>query len=352
MPTEAAQKLAELVRDESSEKQQIEAALRDLMDSAGGSKDAANDILRILADLIGIENHVRGGLISVFCGALVEQGCDAKIISAPITRSLREILPACCELLAATKQQMPKIDEDDEESDPDAVFAETLETVKEQMPDQGKDWKALEAFWRAAVVAYSLDTEARRNADDLRPLAVQLSEFHEAGYWLTMLLAVLDNEPMIAIDPAKRLGIIGHMSGIADNFQLNALLMDVFPNPGFFRRRRISKRAAAIARGEGPQTSEEILTASWNLYTYEAISGGRSLPQHDRMSNDYWIWNEGTPEDIPVAFDKRVILIGPMSYPRMFPSQRTFAKLSASIEIDETLTTEQVDAWVEKLSRL
>ncbi len=350
MTTEAAQKFADLIRDDSCEKPQIESAMRELLSSASGSKTQANDVLRTLSGLIGIKNRVRGGFVSVVCGSLVEQGCDPQIIAAPITNSLREIMPACKELLIATQAEMREIDEDDEETDPDEVFEQTLEQVQQRMPDQAHDWKALEAFWRAAVVAYSLVPSERARAADLRPLADDLCGYHEAGHWLGKLLAVLDNEPMIAIDPAKRLGIVGRMSGISENFQLNALLMDVFPNPGLLRRRRISKRAAALVRGDGPQVSDETLTAPWNLYTYQAIAGGKSLPEESGSGvSVHWIWNEGIPDDIPVAFDKRVILIGPMSYPRMFQCQRMFAKLPASIEIDETLTPEQVDTWIEKL---
>lgn len=45
MTTEAAQKFADRIRDDSSEKPEIESALRELMSSASGSKEQANDVL-------------------------------------------------------------------------------------------------------------------------------------------------------------------------------------------------------------------------------------------------------------------------------------------------------------------
>ena len=58
-------------------------------------------------------------------------------------------------------------------------------------------------------------------------------------------LTVLDEEPYVAIEPATRTGIVGRMSGIVENFQLNTLLMDEFPRD----EPRVSKEAVAVARG-------------------------------------------------------------------------------------------------------
>lgn len=353
MTNEAAQKFADLVRDDSTEKPQIEAAVREMLASTGKSGDDPNETLRMMSELVGIDNHVRGGFVAVVCGALVEQGCDPTIMAAPMTDSLRVIMPSCCRLLDTVQAEMPEFNEEDEEVDLDELFAQTLDGVKDRMPNEANDWKALEAFWRGAVVAYSTVPEERKKAADLRPLAEKLSDAHEAGHCLGKLLAVLDDEPMIALDPEQRLGIVGRMSGISENFQLSGLLMDCFPNPGIFRRRRISKKSAAILRGDGPQMSDETLTAPWNLYTYQAIAGGNSLPGEGEMGDsEHWICNEGIPDDIPLALDKRVILIGPMSYPRMFQCQRMFQKLPASIDIDETLSPEQVDQWVSRIQSL
>jgi hypothetical protein len=88
------------------------------------------------------------------------------------------------------------------------------------------------------------------------------------------------------------------MSGVADNFQLHTLVMDALPadRPRLGRhRRRVSASAAAIARGAGPQQSDETIIGSWNLYTYRALRDGRLPPADDLSAKDSWIWNEGIP---------------------------------------------------------
>ena len=112
------------------------------------------------------------------------------------------------------------------------------------------------------------------------------------------MLTVLDEEPYVAIEPATRTGIVGRMSGIVENFQLNTLLMDEFPRD----EPRVSKAAVAVARGNGPQQIDETVTGVWNLYSYGALlPGGELAEATDRAYADTWIWNEGMPADIPVA---------------------------------------------------
>jgi hypothetical protein len=99
------------------------------------------------------------------------------------------------------------------------------------------------------------------------------------------MLSVLDAEPILVIEPATRQGITGRMSGVVDNFQLNMLLMDIFPRIN--SAPRISREAADIARGIGPQESDEVITGAWNLHDWRAIQAGYKLPNHEAVSSDF-----------------------------------------------------------------
>src|SRR2546423_1566882 len=107
----------------------------------------------------------------------------------------------------------------------------------------------------------------------LATLAAHLSteDLSRAGFLALACGAVLDNESIVAIEPATMLGVLGRISGVVDNFQLNVLLMDGFPKSGFFARRRVPQRVADVARGVGPQQTNEMVTSVWNLYTWQAI---------------------------------------------------------------------------------
>jgi hypothetical protein len=135
------------------------------------------------------------------------------------------------------------------------------------------------------------------------------------------------------------------MSGVVDNFQLHTLLMEAFPGEA----RRVSPAAAAIARGRGPQTSEETIVGAWNLYTFQALSGGRLPAGDDLETTDVWIWNEGTPSDIPLLDGHRVILLGPAGYEREWAAQRTFPNLPATLD-SAPLAHDQLDDWFARVA--
>jgi hypothetical protein len=126
--------------------------------------------------------------------------------------------------------------------------------------------------------------------------------------------------------------------------------MDGVPKSGFFARRRVPRRVADIARGNGPQQSSDTVTGIWNMYTWQAIAPGLALPDAgNRESTAFWIWNEGTPEDIPAFQGRRAVLLGPASYPRSWRSQRMFRSLQARLEIEHVLTKNEIGEWLQQM---
>jgi hypothetical protein len=157
------------------------------------------------------------------------------------------------------------------------------------------------------------------------------------------MLGVLHEEPYVAIEPATGTAIAGVMSGVVENFQLNALLMDAVPWTG---TRRISRAALAVARGDGPQQSNETVVAAWELYGYAALEPDGRLP--DEPDPETLIWDEGMPTDIPVVDGHRVIVLRPSPAQRSWRAQRMFASLPASLT-REVLDEDAVAAWMAKI---
>jgi hypothetical protein len=84
---------------------------------------------------------------------------------------------------------------------------------------------------------------------------------------------------------------------------------------------------------------------AWNLYTWRALLTGLTLPDaNDLDSQTTWIWNEGTPERIPVFEGRRVVLLGPASYLRGWAARRTFPHLPAVLERERILAADEVDS--------
>lgn len=313
--------------------------------------------MRTLTQVFDDEHGARAGFVALMCGALVEDGFDPRTFAEPLMARVAVLLPLAAALADACRAQLPEEDEgvdpetdEDDEDEPDDSFEQAREQLAAAMPREQAAWDALRTFWRPAVVVLSLDPQLRAAHRALREPAARIAEYHEAGHWLQQLLSVLNDEPLLVIEPARRLGILGRMSGLVDNFQLNTLLMDVFPSTSrLVLRRRVSQRAAKIARGIGPQSTNDTITGAWNLYTWQAILPGLVLPEPAAPDVDHLIWNEGTPEDIPLFEGRRVVLLGPASYERFWTSQRTFDKLRAGVELERQLTPEEIAAWLQRM---
>jgi hypothetical protein len=289
----------------------------------------------------------RAGIVALVCGALVERGADSTPINGALIQWLRNILKLAIELADVCQAQLPSTPDKDE--DPGESFELIRKQVAVSMPNQNAAWEALQQFWPAAIAIFSASPGARAAARDLCGLAVRIATLHAGGHWIRFMLSVLDNEPILVLEPSTRLGLLGRISGVVDNFQLNVLLMDEFPRSGFFTRRRVPQSAVDIARGVGPQQSEEIVTGVWNLYTWQALDARGVLPTSKEVGA-HWIWNEGVPKDIPMLEGRRVILLGPSSYVRTWRAQRLFDKLPARLETERVLKGTEVSEWLVRLS--
>ena len=60
----------------------------------------------------------------------------------------------------------------------------------------------------------------------------------------------------------EMLGILGRISGVVDNFQLNVLPMDGFPKSGLFARRRVPARVAEV---ENPQSAGALMRSPFQF---------------------------------------------------------------------------------------
>ena len=288
------------------------------------------------------------GVASRIVGAMLEAGHEPQPARAAMIGALQMTLPVCASLVDEARADLgepdPPLGLDDDAIDEWLAdqHVQAINQVAARRPSAYRAWQRLHAIWPGAIALLSVDPAARAEASELAEPAEKIQEVHEAGGWLRAMLRVLADEPYVAIEPATRTAIVGRMSGIVENFQLNTLLMDEFPRD----KPRVSKEAAAVARGSGPQQIDETVTGVWNLYTYAALQPGGQLPDPtDRKYADTWIWNEGTPADIPVVDGHRVILLGPAQPARSWPAQRMFLKLPARLTA-QLLDEDGLNEWL------
>jgi hypothetical protein len=331
---------------------EVDALIRALAEALQrASKNAASEALEILSAGLDVPDPERAGVASRVMGAMLEAGARPAPAREAMLSCLRGTFPLCVELADAAHETVgaPPDGLDDEATEQWLADRENsaLQKIAAQRPELADAWQRLGAVWPGAIALFSVDPIARAQAHDLSPLAEELEGVHEAAGWVRAMLSVVHNEPFVAIEPATKTGIAGRMSGIVENFQLNVLLMDAFPGA----EPRVSPAAVTVARGEGPQQTEEEVTGAWNLYTYAALQPGAELPDpSDHAFSETWIWNEGMPADIPELNEHRVILLGPAPYPRSWQAQRMFLKLPAGLEA-EVLDEEAVAEWLGRIER-
>ncbi|WP_157442610.1 hypothetical protein [Deinococcus misasensis] len=283
---------------------------------------AVEEALKDLAQGLQVPESGKAGLIGMCLGAFLEGGCSPKDVQKPILDRLEFVLHRASALL-------------EQSEDPEAPSEECLAVLDE-----------LELFWRPAIALMSVSPEARAEALPLLPVCIALADHSEGAHWLSKIIPVLHEEPVVVLEPSTHLGVEGVLSGVTDNFQLHVLLMDAFPQKGLFKRKRTTDRIVSVAKGDGPQTSDETVEGAWNLYTHQALLDDLTLSE----APEHWIWGEGTPSDIPILEDRRVILLGAPTYRRTWNSMRTFDALKAELKVTRVLNDKQVRAWLERIT--
>ncbi|MEM7474989.1 MAG: hypothetical protein AAF483_08350 [Planctomycetota bacterium] len=361
--------LATLQNSEATPDELADAGAKFFQDASGMTLDEANQALAILGEHLDLEDDYRAAYLAVICGALVEQGCDAEEIVEPLLDRITLLLKAAASINQACFERMPELDErnageeeeededdgdHDEESgeeldDDDAVaqFEAIRSEIAATMPDENDAWEALKQGWYAAIAVLSVSPRARELAQDLAPLAEEISQYHEGGHWIRLILTVLDQEPIIVIEPESGRGIVGCISGVVDNFQLNVLIMDAFPNSG---KPRIAQQVADCAKGRGEQEIDGAVTGAWNLYSWKALQGTGKLPSSDELDSTHWIWNEGCPADIPAWDGHRVVLLGPINYERVWEASRMFDRLKAKLAVEKYLSPSECEELIREFT--
>ncbi|MEU3406029.1 hypothetical protein ABZ766_19115 [Streptomyces sp. NPDC006670] len=186
-------------------------------------------------------------------------------------------------------------------------------------------WQALPQF-EMACVAMLNSARVRREVLGREELAAAVARVAELSgepfKCLAYALAVLDDEPLVALDRATGAGFALRASGIGDNFQLHTLLADALIGRGLVAGRAPSAEAVACCRDQPGMVST---TGSFDLVG----------------ADGEWIWNEGKPADIPVVDGVRLVVLDPPSYQRGWPAGRFFPGMTGELVYDRALTPEE-----------
>lgn len=164
---------------------------------------------------------------------------------------------------------------------------------------------------------------------------------------LHSLLTVLTNEKLVIIHPVEKKGYVTRISGVADNHQLQVILMDTLCSLGEADKLQgtppSAKVIATMRDPQAPQMIEENMIGRWEMCQWTSVLfPNRGLGDLDRTS----VWGEGVPADISTFRGERVLLLQQPMYQRTWNCVRVFGPLGADVVVERVLTTAEVEKYL------
>ncbi|MFI8822819.1 hypothetical protein [Streptomyces sp. NPDC053431] len=269
-------------------------------------------------------------VVAVVVGACVERGADPTACAPHVFRCAHEAFAEAEEFArrwtAAGRGELP--DHDGE--------GLTEADVEEFGYREVVAWQSLREFEMAGVAMLN-SPAVRRDAPGRPELLAAVRRAAEAAEdrfrfkCLEYALAVLDDEPIVAIDRATGAGFALRASGIGDNFQLHTLLAGALVGGGHLPGEAPSADAVACCRDRAGMVPT---TGSFNLVG----------------ADGEWIWNEGNPSDIPVVDGVRLVVLDPPPYTRSWDAGRFFPGMTGDLVLVRVLAPEESAALLARVA--
>ncbi|MDX2679350.1 hypothetical protein [Streptomyces soliscabiei] len=268
-------------------------------------------------------------VVAVMTGACVERGADpldcASAVFAGALDAFEQAAVFCERWAAAGRGELPGHEgEGLEEADFERIGFEPVMA-----------WQALPQF-EMACVAMLNSPRVRREVpgrEGLRAAVARVAELSDEPFkCLAYALAVLDDEPLVALDRAGGTGFALRVSGIGDNFQLHTLLADELIGRGLVTGEAPSTEAVACCRDQAGMVPT---TGAFNLVG----------------ADGEWIWNEGKPADIPVVDGVRLVILDPPPYRRSWDAGRFFPGMTGELVFDHALAPEESAALLARVAK-
>jgi len=327
----------------------------------GSSAEEINSALgRLSADLLSF-HPVPQGCLAMACGALVEHDGDPQISGPALLALLPGFLQGARDFYTRARELagvegLSEEEAEDDPPEPSELFEMYFETIQEESPELA--WSALgaENVTLSSIAHLGRSKSLRafaRGKPDLLELSNALDNCCEGGRsFLTKMLLVLDDEPLLVLDTDQNKGYRVTISAIPDNFQLHTALMAHLlgdPRQGWIEGIGFDRDAARYALIHTCDESSPILTGAFNLWNWTGLQADGKLTSNVE-GNDHWIWNEGTPADIATFDGLRVVVLGPPPYHRTWRGGMIFHGMLPEFVVTEKLALADVQSWLHKLA--
>lgn len=286
---------------------------------------------------------------AVLAGAMVERGASPAALAEPLPQrafaamKLHAMFPR---LWAEAAEGRPPPDRRDT-----AQMARVCSTLQGYARRAGRSeqfatfvalsWYDLDD-WLDPMVAVMGQREFRlrmSHRSDVRDAAAALTGRSEGAGWVHGLALVLDDEPLIALDPATARGFRLTLGGVGDNFQLHTLLAD----------RLIGDPAEGLLPGERPEPA-------WVAAATDAAPGPFPAPASIRRrfrlfdGHGAYVWPEGRPADIEPLDGTRVVVLHPPNGRFGWQNGRVYQHMAPTLTLDRVMDRAEAAHWLSRVA--
>jgi hypothetical protein len=298
--------------------------------------------------------------VAITAGALVEAGASARRLAdvllpklVPVLHAARRYADRCLDQLPPPLAGNAEGEEDlGEPEDSEETMADTALRVDDRpiprdlfragMADDRPGATSL--YWlgqwtRPTVAALTRDRSSLQRALADQELAAAARALADAGaHWLDVLLGVELGQTWLVLCPLEGRGFRVEVDGIADNFTLHVLLADAL-SPFDIPTEDNPPELFDYLRGTADDCPRNHIIGSFNLYDFRAAASNIAAPSE--VDQEYWVWGEGNPRDVPQFEGVRTLVVGPPWGRRIIGSDRTFWSLPADVKVVDELTPEE-----------
>ena len=192
--------------------------------------------------------------------------------------------------------------------------------------------------------------QTARAVEGLRHAAEAMAQLCPGARDLADILAVPDDEVVIVLYPALRIGLRFVVRGVADAGQFHVLLADAANE--VLPASQVAPRFVSAYRDAGvtfPAGVPMVAEARLQMYSPDALETDGTLPEGFGGS-DHWFWPHTPLADVPRLEGERTILLGPAPYHITWEVSRRFPALAADVQLVEVLSPFRVAERVGRLT--
>ncbi|MER7583702.1 hypothetical protein [Kitasatospora sp. NPDC097691] len=276
--------------------------------------------------------------LAMVVGACVEHGADPVACAGPVLAGLRGALTGVQLLVRRWAETGGGPLPDPEEDDPAAAHERIADPA---LLDEWHAHLAVVGWWtlhlwqQASWAVYShAPVRAEARASGVTEALVELFGRYEGEQHdlkgLAHLALVLDDEPLLVLDRPTGTGYLLRMSGLGDTFQLHTLLADVLIGGGHLPGAPQDPEVVALARTAFLDHRRPIATGAFNLVAPDGS----------------WLWNEGTPSDVPLLDGVRTLVLEPQPYERSWSAGRFIQEVPGDLRLERVLDPAEAARWL------